>query len=756
MNKVRLAADYICVVDGTRQGKPQQAGIAITQESGFPRLKSDSGRLFLLAEPDLPDGIEAGPLTARWISAEFNADPSASITSRITRAIQSAHWRLRRENAKALSSDRRSASIGLLAARSQDLYLTQLGPCLIIRMRDGEFTLLGEPPPPKSTSFASVLGQDCEIQVKLSREALKQGDVLLICSPALVKVCTSGEELVRALTGIDAKDIADRLFHMHQTSLNPKDFSAVVVKETSAQPEALEDEECDQEQRPRAGRSGTGGPRASATTRASRYDRHPAAPRHIANREAYEDVSEDVSVRPTRSPGRNRAEASAMPPGNTRPLAGRRGWAEEDGPGEEALDRHRRRRRARGSTPGVFSRIADSIRQRGLDPKRVIFAIALPIVLLAIVSSCTILAVRGFQSKAQEEQASSALQKAEQREQDALATEDVGLKRRLLAQADDLASQAANLRSDDKSVAAVRQRIRGELDQLSSVARSTSATRLVDLGQDARDSNPVKMLIQGIDVYILDKGGDRIYKYLLDQSGTRLESTSNPVIARRGDKIGSAVVNSIVTMAWVPAGGARTNSALVFFDDKGTAFQYDPAKGMSTLKIVGLPARIQDAEGYAGSVYMLNPAQKQLIWYLSTPSGYDKAPYDYLNPEVTTDLSTAVDFAIEANLYLLHSTGKIERFYAGRPQPFEGSVPDTPLKAPAAIYSSQATSSVYVVDRGNERVVQFSKDGRFERQFRSSGGDNIFENLKSISVDEGKRKLYALSGSKVFVTDIEK
>jgi hypothetical protein len=158
--------------------------------------------------------------------------------------------------------------------------------------------------------------------------------------------------------------------------------------------------------------------------------------------------------------------------------------------------------------------------------------------------------------------------------------------------------------------------------------------------------------------------------------------------------------------------------------------------------------------GYAGSIYVLAPRSSQLIWFASTPQGYEKSPFAYVNPEATVDFSTAVDLAVDASVFVLHSTGKVERFSAGLPQKFDSSTPDVPLKSPTTLFASATTKSVYVVDGANQRIVQFSKDGHFERQLRYGGPENLFNGLRAIDVDEDRGKLYFLSDRKLFVADI--
>lgn len=729
MSKVRLSVDYLSVVDGKRQDdsssrgdrwaarqRSRRSGIAIVESGGVLRFKPDRGTLVVLAEPDLAGGVDAGPLVADWIASAFAEDSSRSITSSLTHALQSADRQLTKENLKSLSSDRRSVAVVCAVARGDDLYLAQVGSTLALRLRDGELAIIGEVPPSEPISFACTLGQDCEIDIHLCRESVRPGDVVVLSSTALLRIA-SGREIARCLQRGNSREIVDSLFHVYETSLSPEDFSAVIM--------VLDDSRLDA----RRGRSARKDVDESAD--------HP----DLDLPRKHEQPGKEMARRPVERVSRSRI-------GHKDPAELEEDWREPS--------------RVPDHIPSPIKPLranrAARTRGRKIEPKRILMFAVLPILLFAVASSCAFFLVRGYQAVEQREQAQSILQKSEQLEKEAQSAQDAVLKRRLLAEADKLAAEAAAAKPDDASISATRDRIRNQLDQLSNTVRLTSARKLVDLGQEVKGSNPAKLIVQGIDLYILDKGSDRLYKYLLDASGDQLQPNANPVIVKGRDRIGDAVVGRLVAIAWVPPGGLRVRGALLFVDDGGNVYEYDPGRGLAALKVAGnlRPDAIQAIGGYAGSLYVLAPKQNQLVWFPPAGQGYEKGPYNYVNPDAKVDLSTAIDFVVDSSLFVLHSTGRVDRFYAGRPQQFDGSAADLPMKSATAIYASPSTNSVYVVDAGNQRVVQFSRDGHFERQFRYRGSDNVFNNLKGISIDEKRGKLYILNDRKVFVADVPK
>jgi len=95
-----------------------------------------------------------------------------------------------------------------------------------------------------------------------------------------------------------------------------------------------------------------------------------------------------------------------------------------------------------------------------------------------------------------------------------------------------------------------------------------------------------------------------------------------------------------------------------------------------------------------------------------------------------------VDLAIDGFVYLLFSDGSVMKFSGGQPQPFaqEGLYP--PLENPVGIYASPDADSVFVMDRDGARVVEFSKEGKFVRQYRASlEGENPPESWEAFTID---------------------
>jgi hypothetical protein len=142
--------------------------------------------------------------------------------------------------------------------------------------------------------------------------------------------------------------------------------------------------------------------------------------------------------------------------------------------------------------------------------------------------------------------------------------------------------------------------------------------------------------------------------------------------------------------------------------------------------------------GYAGCLFVLDSLAGTLEWYPLGPNGYDRAAYSYFPPDVTVPLADGAGLAVDADLYLLRSSGRIDRYAQGRQQPFAGAVPGRPLGQPLSLLAT--TGGLYVLDHPNRRLVQFDRAGTYQRQYLLDGKDDVL----GVAVDEPHGLLYYL------------
>jgi hypothetical protein len=158
---------------------------------------------------------------------------------------------------------------------------------------------------------------------------------------------------------------------------------------------------------------------------------------------------------------------------------------------------------------------------------------------------------------------------------------------------------------------------------------------------------------------------------------------------------------------------------------------------------------------YEGQFYVLDAAAENggQIWrYKPQGNAYPNRAERYFNTQPANDLGTAVDMAIDGHIYVLYDDGTVGKFLGGEAQQFEiRGVPDGLGEVAGFAVDPNGSGSVYVADRGRQRVVQVASDGRFEMQYRAG---EAFGALEALAVNEADGRLYVLDGGRLYVASL--
>jgi hypothetical protein len=386
-------------------------------------------------------------------------------------------------------------------------------------------------------------------------------------------------------------------------------------------------------------------------------------------------------------------------------------------------------------------------------PQHVLRTIALlvPVVVLAVVGL-----TYWQRGVARENEFNELVQQSQAAYQQSLGSDDLTA-RQLLVQAAALLTQADAIKPGEAVIGELRASMAERQDKIDRVER------LYWLGElhtyDDHGTQLQRVIINGLQVYVLDAGNDMVYQHQLDQANDALEPDQvDPVLVRRGQQIDTAVVGELVDLVWMPAGGSRQTSDLLILASGGL-LEYNPSWGLADVPIADkdawqLPVAV---DSYFGNFYILDPQAGQILRYLATADGYTDAAQNYFPADVTVDLTGAVDMAIDGFIYVLYADGTIRKFEGGTPVDFQVTEIDRPIDRAAAIYAApdDVAQYIYVADAGNARVVQLNKDGRFVRQFKPRDEERFdFNTLRSLFVDELGGKLFLLNDRALYVANI--
>lgn len=158
---------------------------------------------------------------------------------------------------------------------------------------------------------------------------------------------------------------------------------------------------------------------------------------------------------------------------------------------------------------------------------------------------------------------------------------------------------------------------------------------------------------------------------------------------------------------------------------------------------------------YLRFLYILSPDNKQIYKYERLANRYS-APVEY---NVNGDLTGALDFAIDGDVYVLKEGGQILKLFRGETKPFViRKAPADVMKDATKIFKVTG-GNIYVLDPVHSRVIVISDGGSdgesaYLKQYIVEG-EQVSE-LKDLYVDSDEGHIYVLDAKRVHAIDLAK
>lgn len=150
---------------------------------------------------------------------------------------------------------------------------------------------------------------------------------------------------------------------------------------------------------------------------------------------------------------------------------------------------------------------------------------------------------------------------------------------------------------------------------------------------------------------------------------------------------------------------------------------------------------------YQSNFYILD--QKDgIIKFVPSGDSYSSSAYFSSN---APDLSKAVSMAIDSSIWILFSDGSIKKYTRGQQDTFSIKGLNKPFVNPTKIYTDPDITNVYILDKGNSRIVQLTNDGTFKKDYVAS----VIKNAKDFEVLESEEKIRILSGGEIWEFSLE-
>lgn len=460
---------------------------------------------------------------------------------------------------------------------------------------------------------------------------------------------------------------------------------------------------------------------------------------------------------------------------------------------EAAADEPDAEPRPRGSGPGIVDFDAPGWAPSPPPPPFPWLRWAVPIVVVLLVGVVVIVAQRLLAGQ-QTAKVDVFLTQARQEETDSHQG-PVPVRRDHLLKAIDQAQKALDLNPRSSEAAVLTTRLQQGLDGLNGVTRLDGLSLLYDFGGSApvegagRPLGPApgrvitsalaggtpavrgtptlapallppqpgdylsQVVVHGDDAFLLDRGGGKLYRLALSTG----EATPLLTPGAAVDLVGSTQkvhVGALLFATWRPT---PDGGDLAVLDDTHTAYIWTAGGTWQAFALGGADKldRPRDLGAYDGNLYLLLAKPGQISKWAA--GAYGAPPLDWLSSAASNEIRSRkpVAMAIDGDIQILLDDGRIVTLSAGEIKNTIALPVWPQVTSPLAIFSTEATHSIYVVEAAGKRIIRVDKaGGAVQGQLQAPIDSPAFDGLRNVYVDEAVGKIYVLSGKKLFVAPL--
>lgn len=151
---------------------------------------------------------------------------------------------------------------------------------------------------------------------------------------------------------------------------------------------------------------------------------------------------------------------------------------------------------------------------------------------------------------------------------------------------------------------------------------------------------------------------------------------------------------------------------------------------------------------YLGNFYLLDKTSGKIIKLVPSGSSFRLGSY-LKNKE--DEVINGTSMAIDGSIWILMTNGDIKKFTKGIQDTLTITGLDTPLNNPTQIFTNNDINIVYILDKGNNRIVVLNKNGSYQEQYQTE----VVKDTITFDVQEKDKKIYLLSKDKIYQIEIK-
>ena len=314
-------------------------------------------------------------------------------------------------------------------------------------------------------------------------------------------------------------------------------------------------------------------------------------------------------------------------------------------------------------------------------------------------------------------------------------------------------SECNQLRAGDPSLAALIREGQDVIDRLTQVER-----RQAQLVKALPNAELTRVVLQGLDLYVLDAQNQRVYRVTLDSDGRSAPGSPQPIAAMRfGAVIGEYRVDRLVDITW-----SQDSTQIVALDQSGLLIECSP-RFLQDCRWQKLPASERWVNPikmtlWQGRLYLLDPRANQGWRYDSTGGSFASSPIEYFSGEARPNITTATGFGIDDKgvVYILTVDGQITKWISGASTPFTfANFPPGQQLTNADSFSLNTDpigQGILITNRLIRTIYETTLAGTWVASYQVFNEDD-FAGLTVAVSDANQQVIYALSGNSIFVLE---
>jgi sugar lactone lactonase YvrE len=210
----------------------------------------------------------------------------------------------------------------------------------------------------------------------------------------------------------------------------------------------------------------------------------------------------------------------------------------------------------------------------------------------------------------------------------------------------------------------------------------------------------------------------------------------------------------MIDLVWMEDGGVQQRNVLAVLTRNGLLITYSPSFDATATLLPGSEAW-QDPRAiavYERDLYVLDAGANEIWRYEAGTDAYASAPQRYFT-DIVPELADAVDMEIDSNgnIYVLHSGGRISKYYFGRPESFQFEGLPQPLARPTALFLNLSLydRTLFVADPGGGRLYTLAPNGAMLANYKDAD-DAIFDALSGVYNLDRPAFVYVTAGNNLY------